>query len=108
MSADAYPWVALALSVLVTLAMRIGGLFVGYRLRPDSIFVRWITAVTYAVFAGLISNIVMTPYPALPGVSMGTKVLSIAIGLGVFFVFRRNIALGTGATMGAFYILTGA
>ena len=98
-------WIALPLSVMATFIWRAFGVLISGRMQPDSDLFLWIHCVAYALLAGLVSLMLFLPTGVLDFTQDWMLLISAGIGLGGFFVFKRNILLGVLVGMFLFLIL---
>ena len=87
-------WIALPLSVIVTFMWRAFGVLISGRMQPDSDLFLWIHCVAYALLAGLVSRMLFLPTGVLEYTEDWTRLISVGIGLAVFFYFKRNLLIG--------------
>lgn len=73
------------------------GMLVSTRVRMDSAFFVWAGCVAYALIAGLTARIVLLPTGTLASTLLTERLIACAIGLVVYFVFRRNLFVGIAA-----------
>lgn len=73
------------------------GMLVSTRVRMDSAFFVWVGCVAYALIAGLTARIVLLPTGTLAATLLTERLIACAIGLVVYFVFRRNLFVGIAA-----------
>ncbi len=84
---------------------RWAGALVGRDLDPQSEIFIWVRAVSSAIVAGLVARIVVFPTGALAVMSAPTRYGAAAVGVAVFFAFRKS--LGVGVTAGTLALLAG-
>jgi hypothetical protein len=70
------------------------GLYVGRGLDIDGELFRWVKAVANAMVAGLVMRLLVFPAGALAGAPLVLRVGAFAVGIAVFFAWRRNLAAG--------------
>lgn len=102
---EADAWIALPLSVMATFIWRAFGVLISGRMRPDSDLFLWIHCVAYALLAGLVSRMLFLPSGVLEFTEDWTRLLSVSIGLAVFFCFQRNLLVGILAGLLSFLLL---
>lgn len=92
-------WTLIALVTLTTYAWRGLGVLLSGRISTDSEFFNWVACVAYAMVAGLIMRIILMPTGVLAESLLTHRLLSCALGLTAFYLFRRNlfVAVGVGA-----------
>lgn len=84
----------ITLAALASFASRALGALLSGRIRADSPVIEWITAVTYALMAGLVARMVLLPIGGLAGTPDWMRLTSAAACLAVFFIARKNVGLG--------------
>lgn len=94
-------WIVIG-SVLATYLWRFLGAAFSYRINTEGALFEWISCVSYAMLAGLISRMVFIPVGPLVGTEMTTRVVSLAVGLGVFFLAGRRVLVGVSAGLALF------
>lgn len=85
----------LAGAVGVTFLWRIFGVIASGRLDQRGPLFQWIMCVAYAMLAGLIARMVLVPSNELAETPLGLRLGAAAAALAVFFLFKRNLFLGT-------------
>jgi len=93
-------WVVLAAGALATYLWRAVGVAISGRMHVGSPVFLWFGCVAYALMAGLIARMIILPIGPLQETALWERLLSAAVALGVFLLFRRNLALGVGAGIG--------
>lgn len=102
-----WPYVFIALAgIAANEVWRVLGVVLSGRLSETSEAFVIVKAIASALVAGVISEVVMFPSGALAGVPIVVRLGSVALGLGVFLVTRRN--LGAGILTGEAAFLAGA
>ncbi len=71
----------------------LGALF-AQKIQPDGAIFKWVTCVSYAMLAGLISRMVFIPIGPLEAVPGWIRISGILIGLAAFFLFRKQVLVG--------------
>lgn len=104
-NATTAPWVLLILAISVTYLWRGLGTAIAARIDPESDFLQWIACVAYGLLAGLISRIIILPVGILEDTELVDRVGATAFGFVLFFIFRRNIGVGTLSAAGMFMLL---
>jgi hypothetical protein len=90
-----WPYVFIALAgIAANEVWRILGVVLSGRLSETSEAFVIVKAIASALVAGVISEVVMFPSGALAAVPLVVRLGSVALGLGVFLVTRRNLGLG--------------
>jgi len=75
------------------------------KIDPNSRAFEWMTCVTYALLAGLISRMIFLPFGDLASTPVSERVIAVAIALVAFFLFNRNLLVGVGAGIMMFLFL---
>ena len=88
------PVVVITLAALASYAARALGTLLSGRIRADSPVIEWITAVTYALMAGLVARMIVLPIGALAATPEWIRLGAAATCLVVFFITRKNVGLG--------------
>jgi hypothetical protein len=70
------------------------GVAVGGRLDLDGQPFLWVRAVALALVAGLVSRMILFPAGALAGVPLLIRVCAFAGGVALYYLARRNLAVG--------------
>lgn len=92
--ADLVPWLLMALAVAATLMWRFLGVLIAGRVRPDSWVFEWITAVAFAIAAGLGARILLWPAGALGDTMLLDRLTAAGAGFAVFALTRRGVFYG--------------
>jgi hypothetical protein len=82
---------ALLLTALCCLALRVAGVLVAGALRPDHPFVAWASAVSQATLAAFVARAVAAPSGALAGVPLAARVGALAAALLAYTAFGRRL-----------------
>ena len=90
-------WVVLAVATGVTYLWRGLGVAVATRISADGAFASWMSCVAYGMLAGLIARMIVFPAGVLGETGLEDRLIATAVGLAVFFSFRRNLLLATSA-----------
>ena len=101
MSEELATWALVILCTVGTYVWRGLGVLVSTRIDPDGPVFQWITCVSYAMLAGLISRMTVLPLGTLAETSLWQRLVAMGLAFVVFFLWRRNILLGvlTGVLM---------
>jgi hypothetical protein len=81
------------------------GLVAGRQLDLEGQPFQWVRAVALALVAGLVSRMVLFPAGALADVPVALRLAAFAGGVALYFVLRRNLAVGV--VGGAVLLLAG-
>ena len=76
------------------------------KIDSDSRAFEWMTCVTYALLAGLISRMIFLPYGDLAYTPVSERIAAVAVALITFFISKRNLLVGVGAGILMFLALT--
>jgi branched-subunit amino acid transport protein len=87
-------WLMLLTAALATYAWRFIGVLLSGRIDPEGPLFRWISAVAYALLAGLIARMILLPVGPLAGTGPGARLGGAAAALAAFFLFRRSLFAG--------------
>lgn len=104
-SVQTAPWILLILAISATYLWRGMGTAIAARIDPESDFLQWIACVAYGLLAGLISRILFLPVGLLENTELVDRLGSTVFGFLLFFIFKRNIAVGTLSAAGLFMLL---
>lgn len=89
----------LVAGVAANAVWRLAGLVLSSGLSEEGPVIAWIKAVSTALVSGLVARIVIFPPGALADISTPVRVGAFALGVAVYYLTRRNMALGIlGAT----------
>lgn len=108
MTDDTQLWLLLAGAVAGTYVWRGLGVILASRIDPDGAAFQWITAVSYAMLAGLIARMVLLPVGPLTDAPLVFRVVGIAVGLAAFFLFGRRLLVAVGLGLLVFSSLVAA
>lgn len=95
----------LILCTLGTYFWRGLGVLLSGRLSVHGELFTWITCVTYSMIAGLVMRIVVMPSGLLATSLTWHRLLSCLIGLGAYYLFRRNLLLAVTVGAGSLIVL---
>jgi len=95
----------LAACALGTYAWRGLGVFLSGRISASSALFTWVACVAYAMVAGLVTRIIVLPSGLLATSLLGHRLVACAIGLGTYYLCRRNLLAGVAAGAVAFALL---
>ena len=105
MSAQDNLWPLVIGAILATYLWRFLGTLFSRRIDPQGAAFEWISCVSYAMLAGLISRMVLLPAGSLTEVPLWIRIVGVAVGLSVFFIARRQVLVGVGAGLAVFIAL---
>lgn len=86
-------WLLIAGACLVTYMWRGIGVALGGGMKLEGPLFRWVSAVAYAMLAGLIARMIVLPLGALEHTPLAERLLAALIALAVFLISRRNMLL---------------
>ena len=98
-------WPVVLGAIAATYVWRFLGVLLSRQVNPESAFFQWITCVSYAMLAGLISRMIWLPVGPLTEVALWIRLVGMAVGLVVFFLMGRKVLLGVGAGLATFIAL---
>ena len=99
-------WDLLILAIAATYVWRGLGVVISGRIDPEGEAFKIVSCVAYALLAGLISRMIVLPTGALAETPTFDRVFSVIVGIGVFFLFKRNVLLGTFGGVAVFFVLS--
>jgi branched-subunit amino acid transport protein len=105
MSSPEFSWWMVMAAIAATYLWRFLGVLFSRNINPEGTVFQWVTCVSYAMLAGLISRMVLIPVGALVDVPLWIRVTGIIVGLVVFFIARRMVLAGVGAGLAVFIFL---
>ncbi len=98
-------WGLVAGAIAGTYIWRMLGTMFSRKIHTDSAVFQWITCVSYAMLAGLISRMILIPVGPLTEVSLWIRLAGVIAGLVVFFLVGRKVLPGVGAGVAVFILL---
>ena len=99
-------WLLLSGAIAGTYLWRGLGVVLASRINPAGPIFQWVTCVSYAMLSGLIARMVLLPVGPLVESPLLIRVIGIAVGLGVFFIFGRRVLPAVFSGLIAFIALT--
>ncbi len=81
-------WLTIFLAALATFIWRFSGLILSDHIRSDSLLMRWINAVAYAMVAAVLVKILFYPGGVLATTSLEHRLIGLFLGLAVMFTTR--------------------
>jgi hypothetical protein len=97
-SGGLWPYLAVILfGFLPSEVWRILSIFLARGINEGAEVLEWVRAVSAALLAGVVANIVFTPSGALAGVPLAGRLGAMAFGLAIFFARRRSVIAGVAA-----------
>jgi uncharacterized membrane protein len=82
---------ALILTGSACLALRLAGLLLAGRLRPDHPFIAWATSVAQATLAAFVTLAVLAPTGSLATLPLHARLTGLAAGTAAFFALRQRL-----------------
>ena len=95
-------WGLVLAAIAATYVWRFLGTVFAKQIDPEGVLFQWVTCVSYAMLAGLISRMVLIPVGSLVEVPLWIRVAGIVVGLLVFFLARKIVLAGVGAGLAVF------
>ena len=92
-------------AILATFLWRFLGTFVSRNMKAEGAVFEWITCVSYAMLAGLISRMIFIPVGSLQDTELWIRLVGVVSGLLVFFFLGRNVLLSVGIGLALFIFL---
>lgn len=102
----ATPYLALAAGALATYFWRGLGVALSRRLSVEQPLFQWVSAVAYAMLAGLIARLIVLPSGALASTVTTDRVAGALLAMAIFYWSRKNLGLGVFAGAGVLMLLT--
>lgn len=91
-SGGLWPYLALVLfGFLPSEVWRMLSVFIGRRIDESSPVLEWVRAVSTALLAGVVANIILTPSGALASVPLFARLGAMAAGLAVYAVTGKSV-----------------
>ena len=72
------------------------------RIDPEGAVFQWISCVSYAMLAGLITRMVVMPAGPLADVPVWISAVCVVVGVVMFFTFKRQVLAGVGTGLAVF------
>lgn len=103
-----WPYVALIVFVVIPSEFwRMISIFLVRGVDPQSEILEWVRAVSNALLAAVVANIIVAPSGALAGVPLSVRIGAMVLAIAVYLVFRRSVlagvCVGTAAIVAAAY-----
>ena len=98
-------WPLLVLSIAATYLWRGLGVLMSARIDPDGATFQWVTCVSYAMLAGLISRMTVLPLGGLAETGLAERLIAMALAFAVFFALGRRVLPGVAAGVAGFILL---
>ncbi len=97
--------IMLICAIAGTYVWRALGVAFSARIEPDGALFRWVTCVSYAMLAALISRMTVIPLGSLAETPISFRLGAMAVAILVFFLARRGMLSGVVAGVGTFIAL---
>jgi len=98
-------FVMLICAIAGTYVWRALGVTFSARVEPDGALFRWVSCVSYAMLAALISRMTVIPVGSLAETPVTFRLGAMAVAIAVFFLARRGMLPGVVAGVGSFITL---
>lgn len=98
--------VLISCGIIGTYLWRGLGVAFSTRIHPEGALFRWVTCVSYAMLAGLISRMLVLPIGSLADTPLSIRLGAMAVAVIVFFLFGRSLLPGLAAGVATFIALT--
>ncbi|MDB5316128.1 MAG: hypothetical protein JWO26_1077 [Rhodospirillales bacterium] len=82
---------ALLLTGLACLALRLAGVMLAGRLRADHPFIAWASCVAQATLAAFVALAVLAPSGALAALPLHARLTGLAVGVAAYFALRERL-----------------
>ena len=105
MSELATAWVVVIASIALTYLWRALGVAFAARIDPQGRAFRWVTCVSYAMLAGLISRMLLLPIGVLEETSLASRLVALGVAFAVWFALGRRLLVAVPAGVLAFMAL---
>jgi branched-subunit amino acid transport protein len=99
-------WWFILVGAVVTYAWRGAGVALSGRIDPNSALMRWTSCVAYALLAGLIARLIVSPQGAVSETALWMRLSAAGMAVIAYFIFRRSIPLGVAAGAGWLMLMT--
>ena len=99
-----YLWVLILLAFIATDIWRVLGVLLANRITPESLFMKWINAVAYAMVCGVMMLVVVHPAGLVASSSMMARLLAFAVTIGLM-LWRGNTLLAVSSGAITFFCL---
>jgi branched-subunit amino acid transport protein len=100
-------WIVLLVATAVTYVWRGAAVAIAKQISPTGAVSQWFSCVAYAMLAGLIARIIVFPIGILAETLLIDRLIATGVSLTFFFLFRRNVLIGTVGGIAVFIALTG-
>ena len=86
---------SIIVTALATYVSRFLGVLSSIRIKETSKLFRWFNCLAYATLAALIARTIIFPVGALSDASYLSRILVVALSLGIFFMTKKNFVYPT-------------
>lgn len=86
---------------VATYCWRFAAVLLVAKFDPDSEFLLWVRAVATALVAALVMRLVVAPAGLMAESLLGVRLTALALGVGGFWLFQRNVEAGVATAVGA-------
>jgi|SRR6056300_643460 branched-subunit amino acid transport protein len=97
-------YLTIFLAALATFGWRFSGLILSDFIRPESLVMKWVNGVAYAMVAAVLMRILVYPMGVLATTPLDYRLACLGLGLALMF-FSKKLWLALIGSMGAFAIL---
>ncbi len=95
----------LVLGIAGTYVWRAFGVAFSARIESEGALFRWVTCVSYAMLAGLISRMTVMPLGSLAATPLSFRLGAMGVAIAMFFLAGRSMLSGVIAGVGTFIAL---
>jgi branched-subunit amino acid transport protein AzlD len=99
-----YLWVLILLAFIATDIWRVLGVLLANRITPESLFMKWINAVAYAMVCGVMMLVVVHPAGLVASSSILARLPAFAVTIGLM-LWRGNTLLAVSSGAFTFFCL---
>lgn len=99
------PLAVMLLAAAATYLWRGLGVALSLKVDPNGKVFKWVSCLSYALLAALVSRMVFIPIGVLAETPTIDRVLPVVIGLGASFLVKRNVLFGVMVGTGCFILL---
>lgn len=90
-----WPYLAIIIfGFLPSEAWRLAAIFLASGIDEKSQALEWVRAVSTALLAAVVANIIVAPSGALELAPLWTRIGAMLVGLAVYFIFRKSVLAG--------------
>jgi len=102
MSETALAWTVVIGSIALTYLWRAMGVLFANRIDPQGAAFGWVSCVSYAMLAGLISRMLLVPIGVLESTATGWRLAAVVVAFVCYFGLGRRLLLSVSAGVMAF------